>query len=321
MTRKPTFGVVGAGSVGGYFGGRLAAAGYDVAFIARGAHLAAIHDAGLRIESALGDAHIQPATATDDPATIGPVDVVMVAVKLWDTDAAARGAAPLIGPETAVISLQNGVDAADRLAAILGAGHVLGGVAQIAAVIARPGVIRHIGTMATVIAGERDGRESPRAEALVAALAAAGVDARMSGDIERRIWEKFVFLIGLSALTSVTRQPIGPVRDDPETRALLGQVMAETWAVGRAKGVALDDGLVAKRLAFADTLPPEMTSSMAGDLARGNRLELDWLSGAVVRLGRALGVATPANAFVYAALKLAKDGVPTANLNVSSIHL
>ncbi len=310
MTRKPTFGVVGAGGVGGYFGGRLAAAGYDVALIARGAHLAAIRETGLRIESALGDAHIQPATATDDPATIGPVDVVLVAVKLWDTEAAVRAAAPLVGPETAVVSLQNGIDAADRLAAIVGAGHVFGGIGQIAAVIERPGVIRHTGTMATVIAGALDGRESPRAGALIAALGAAGVDARLSGDIERRIWEKFVFLVGLSALTSLTRRPIGPVRDDPGTRGLLAEIMTETWAVGRAKGVALDDDLVAKRLAFADTLPVEMTSSMAGDLARGNRLELDWLSGAVVRLGSELGVATPANAFVTAALTLAKDGTP-----------
>ena len=310
MTRKPTFAVVGAGGVGGYFGGRLAAAGYAVAFIARGAHLAAIRDDGLGIESALGDAHIDPATATDDPATIGPVDVVVVAVKLWDTDAAACAAAPLIGPETTVISLQNGVDAEERLVEALGAAHVLGGVSQIAAVIARPGVIRHTGTMATVIAGELDGRKSPRVMALVEALAVAGVDAKLSGDIERRIWEKFVGLVGLSALTSVTRQTIGPVRDDPETRGLLAEVMAETWAVGRAKGVALDDDLVAKRLAFADTLPAEMTSSMAGDLARGNRLELDWLSGAVVRLGSDLGVSTPANAFVTAALKLHADGTP-----------
>ena len=311
MSHKPTFGVVGAGGVGGYFGGRLAAAGYDVAFIARGAHLAAIRDDGLRIESALGDARIQPAVATDDPATIGPLDVVLVTVKLWDTEAAIRTAAPLVGPETAVISLQNGVDAEDRLVETLGAARVLGGVSQIAAVIERPGVIRHTGTMATVIAGELDGRKSRRVAALVEALAEAGVDAKLSGDITRRIWEKFVSLVGMSALTSVTRLPIGPVRETPETREFLAEVMSETWAVGRAKGVALDDDLVAKRIAFIDTLPAEMTSSMAGDLARGNRLELDWLSGTVVRLGSELGVATPANAFVTAALTLAKDGPPT----------
>jgi 2-dehydropantoate 2-reductase len=264
----------------------------------------------LRIESALGDAHIHPAVATDDPATIGPVDVVLVTVKLWDTEAAIRTATPLIGPETAVVSLQNGVDAAGRLAADLGAEHVMGGVSQIAAVIERPGVIRHTGTMATVIAGELDGRKSQRAAALVAALDAAGVDAKLSGDIVRRIWEKFVFLVGMSALTSVTRLPIGPVRDDPETRGLLAEIMSETWAVGRAKGVALDDDLVAKRIAFVDTLPAEMTASMAGDLARGNRLELDWLSGAVVRLGAELGVPTPANAFVTAALKPHAHGAP-----------
>ena len=310
MSHKPTFGVVGAGGVGGYFGGRLAAAGYDVAFIARGAHLAAIRDDGLRIESALGDARIQPAVATDDPATIGPLDVVLVTVKLWDTEAAIRTAAPLVGPETAVISLQNGVDAEDRLVETLGAARVLGGVSQIAAVIERPGVIRHTGTMATVIAGELDGRKSRRVAALVEALAEAGVDAKLSGDITRRIWEKFVSLVGMSALTSVTRLPIGPVRETPETREFLAEVMSETWAVGRAKGVALDDDLVANRIAFIDTLPAEMTSSMAGDLARGNRLELDWLSGTVVRLGAELGVPTPTNAFVTAALKPHAHGAP-----------
>ena len=304
------FAIMGSGGVGGYFGGRLAAAGFDVAFIARGAHLAAIRTAGLRIESPLGDALIHPARATDTPADVGPVDCLLFATKLWDTEAAAEACRPLVGPETAVISLQNGVDAAARLGAVLGRDHMMGGVSQIAAVIAAPGVIGHNSDFAKLVFGELDGRETPRAEALLAALADAGVDAELSGDVVEAIWLKFVFLVGLSALTSLTRQPIGAVREDPATRALLADVMAEAAAVARAEGVGLADDIVTGRLAFIDGLPAAMTSSMAGDLARGNRLELDWLSGAVVRIGTARGVETPANAFITTALKLNAQGPP-----------
>ena len=308
MTDRPRFAIMGSGGVGGYFGGRLAQAGFDVSFIARGPHLAAMREQGLRLDSPLGDAHIKPAHATDDPAEIGPVDYVLFATKLWDTESAGEACRPLIGPETAVISLQNGVDAEDRLARILGAGHVMGGVAAISAVIGAPGVIDHLGNFAKIIFGELNGARTARGERLMAALDEAGIDATIADDIGKTIWNKFIFLVGLSALTSVTRKTIGPVREDPDCRALLVRVLAETVAVARAHGIALDADSEAERLAFLDNLPAAMTSSMAGDLARGNRLELDWLSGAVVRMGRELGVDTPANDFINTVLKLSAAG-------------
>ena len=308
MTNRLRFAIMGSGGVGGYFGGRLAQAGFDVSFIARGAHLAAMRERGLRLDSPFGDARIEPVRATDDPAEIGPVDYVLFATKLWDTESAGEACRPLIGPETAVISLQNGVDAEDRLARILGAGHVMGGVAAISAVIGAPGVIDHLGDFARILFGELNGDRTARGERLMAALDAAVIDATMADDIGKTIWNKFIFLVGLSALTSVTRKTIGPVREDPDCRALLARVVAETVAVARARGIALDADSEAERLAFLDNLPAAMTSSMAGDLARGNRLELDWLSGAVVRMGRELGVDTPANDFINTALKLSAAG-------------
>ena len=305
MTR---FAIMGSGGVGGYFGGRLAQASVDVSLIARGPHLAAICERGLRINSPLGDAHIQPVRATDRPADIGPVDYVLFATKLWDTESAGAACRPLIGKETAVISLQNGVNAEDQLIRILGADHVMGGVAAISAYIGAPGVIDHANDFAVISFGEMDGARTARAERLMAAFEAAGIEARMPRDMAKTIWLKFISLVGLSALTSLTRKTIGPVREDPECRALLTQVMAETVAVARAHGVALDGDAAADMFAFIDKLPAAMTSSMAVDLARGNRLELDWLSGAVARRGRDHGIATPANDFIIAALKLSASG-------------
>ncbi len=300
--------VMGTGGVGGYFGGRLAKRGFDVTFIARGAHLNAIRRYGLRVESANGNIHVKPAKATDKPGEVGPVDFVLLAVKLWDTEAAAEAMRPLMGKDTAVISLQNGVDAETRLGDILGLEHVMGGLAQIAAVISAPGVIKHTGTMARVVFGELGGQRTPRTETLLDAMRAAGIEAEISDDIERAIWEKFVFLVAFSGVTSVTRQPIGALREDHETRSLLRSAMRETIAVARAQGIDIDEGFVENRLQWIDQLPAEMTSSMAEDLGRGNRLELDWLSGAVVRMGREHNVPTPTNAFMYAALKLSAGG-------------
>jgi 2-dehydropantoate 2-reductase len=302
------FAMMGSGGVGGYFGGRLAAGGHDVTFIARGAHLAAIRADGLKIESGLGNATIHPAQATDDPGRPGPVDYVIIAVKLGDTEAAARAARPLVGPDSAVLSLQNGVVAEDILAGILGPEHVIGGMAQIACSIVRPGTIGHLGTMQRVVLGELGGGASPRVEALRDALAEAGVVAEISDDIERTIWEKFVFLVGLSATTTLMRTTIGPVREDPDSRQLLRGLMAETVAVARARGVALAGDYAEDRMGFVDGLPFEMTSSMSHDLNRGNPLEVAWLSGAVVRFGRELDIATPLNHTVYAALKPFSNG-------------
>jgi len=301
--------MMGSGGVGGFFGGRLAHAGYDVSFVARGAHLAAMRERGLLIENEpQGDIHVPKVRVTDDPATLGPVDLVILSVKLWDTEATARAIKPLVGPGTGVLSLQNGVIKDDILRRELGEAAVMGGVAYVATRIARPGVIHQTGTMQRVVLGEYDGRPSKRAEFLHQALLAAGVQAELSGDVRRSIWEKYVFLVGLSATTASMRRTLGPIRANPQTRAFLLQVMRETVAVGRAHGVALPEDFAENRLAFADTLPEDMTSSMHHDLERGNRLEVNWLSGGVVQLGAARGVPTPANSAVCDILALHAEG-------------
>jgi 2-dehydropantoate 2-reductase len=302
--------IVGAGGVGGYFGARLAASGEQVHFIARGAHLEAIQNNGLQVYSANGDILVKPARATSSPASVGPVDVVVIAVKLWSTEQAVQDAAPLVGPNTAVLSFQNGVVAVDTIAKIYGDQRTLGGVAQIAAVIEKPGVIRHTGTMAVLIVGELDGKPSTRAQRFVDACKRAGIDAHLSDDIRKSIWEKYSFLVAASAMTGLTRLPLGAVREDPDTRALAAQIMSEVAAVGKAMGVRLDADLVEKLLKRLDGLPRGMVASMLGDLERGNRLELPWLSGGVVQMGKELKVPTPANAFIVAALKLYIDGRP-----------
>jgi 2-dehydropantoate 2-reductase len=300
--------VMGTGGVGGYFGGRLAAAGQDVAFIARGAHLEALQRRGLRITSALGDATVAPAQATDDPASIGPVDLVMFTVKLYDTEGAAEAIRPLIGSDTGVVTFQNGISGPEVLAEELGAEHVLGGVANIAAVIAEPGVIGHTGTMAELVFGELDGSASARVEALAAALEAAGVRHTVSDDIRREIWDKMVLLSTFAGLTSLIRLPIGPIRGDPETRRLLREGLAEALAVARAADVDLPVDLVDQILKRIDRLPFEMKSSMLQDLEGGRRLELAWLSGTLARMGRDLGIATPVHALIATALKLHAEG-------------
>lgn len=302
--------VIGSGGVGGYFGGRLAAGGQDVTFVARGAHLEAMKKNGLKIFSALGDLHLPKVSATNDTFSIGKADVVMIAVKLWATEEAANAAKPLLGPDTVVVSFQNGVVAIDTLLPILGKPHVMGGVSNIAALIEEPGVIRHNGNMASLFFAELDGKPSPRSQAFLEACGNAGVKAELVGDINKAIWEKFVRLVTLSATTSLMRLPIGPVRSDPDTRALMQQVMEEVVAVGRAKGIRLDADIVATQLRVIDGYPPAMVASMCGDLRRGNRLELPWLSGMVAKLGKELGIATPANRFVYAALKPYANGRP-----------
>lgn len=306
--------IVGAGGVGGYFGARLAAAGEDVTFIARGAHLKAMQKEGLRVRSALGDLHLQPVKAVRDPAAVGPVDQVIIAVKLWSTEEAVESAKPLLlGPRTGVVSFQNGVDAVDILVRRLGRAHAMGGVAHIAAFIEAPGVIRHNGTLARLTFGELDGTASLRAKAFLEACTRAGIEACLSDDIQRAIWEKFVFLVGLSGMTSLTRLPIGPIREDPVTRELLRDVMNEVVAVARAKGIDLPRDTVDRQMRFTDGLPRDMVSSMLGDLRRGNRLEVPWLSGAVVRLGQEAGVPTPLNRAIYAALKLHADGAAASS--------
>lgn len=300
--------IMGTGGVGGYFGARLALGGSDVSFIARGAHLDAIRNNGLHVESAAGDLHIATANATDDPSTIGPVDLIILGVKLWDTETAARAILPMLGQNTAVISLQNGVQKDDALRRILPNQAVMGGVCYIAATIAKPGVIRHSGTMKKLVFGEYDGSRSQRAQEVLDACLRAGIDAEISTDIRKTIWEKFVFLVGFSGTTTSIRKPIGPIRSTSQTREFLLDAMHEVVAVGRAQGVQLAEDFAANRLAFCDSLPAEMTSSMYNDLEYGNRLEVEWLSGDVVERGKTAGVPTPVNRAIHDVLTLHAGG-------------
>lgn len=300
--------IIGAGGVGGYFGARLAQEGEKVTFIARGAHLAAMREHGLRVRSANGDMSVHPVEATDDATTVGVVDLVMIAVKLWSTHDAIETARSMMGPQSTVMSFQNGIEAEDALIAAFGRERVLGGVANIAALIETPGLIRHNGTMAMLQFGELDGKRSPRVEKLLEICKRAGIDAKVPDDINKAIWEKYVFLASLSAMTALTRLPLGPLREDPDTRALFRQLAEEVVAVGRAKGIPLAGDTADAMMKRLDGLPPDMVASMLGDLKRGNRLELPWLSGGVVDAGRKAGVPTPAHQFVYTALKLHAPG-------------
>lgn len=302
--------VMAAGAVGGYFGARLAAAGHDVTFFARGAHLDAIRRDGLRIESVRGDLHLKQVRATDTAAGMAPAEVVIFAVKLWDSEAAARDLKPLVGPATRVISAQNGIDSYDTLVPILGRAHIVSGLAQITAVVASPGVIVHSSQFHRFAFGHADRRDDPTLDAFVAAGKEAGVDLALSDRIERDLWIKFVVLVGMSTMTAASRLPIGATRADSDGRRVLSAIMREVVAVGRARGVALDADEGDKALAFIDRMPESARASMAHDLDRGNRLELDWLAGRVVALGRDTGVPTPACEALYAVLKPYRMGRP-----------
>ena len=300
--------VIGAGGVGGYFGGRLAHAGEDVVFIQRGAHLEALQRSGLSVSSPLGDFAVPKVRAQADAAGIGPVDVVLVTVKSNHTGQAAALARDLLGPDTAVISLQNGIENEDRLAAVLGRAQVAGGVAYILSLIEAPGRIRHSGQTARMLFGELDGRPSARLEAFRDACAQAGIDAELSADITAALWAKFAVICPHSGMTALTRMPIGPVRTDPDCRALLEACAREVIQLAAARGVILPPALIENPCAFFDRVPADMTSSLHHDVTHGKPLELEWLNGAVVRLGREAGVATPVNHFIYAALKLHAGG-------------
>lgn len=308
MTLKTV--VFGTGAVGGYFGARLAAAGHDVGFIARGANLAALQRDGLRIISPKGDLHLPRVRASDDPAAFGAADIVLFCVKLYDTEESARRLAPLTGPDTAIVSLQNGVDSEERIAAIVGQRHVAGGLAYIFAQIDGPGVIRHNNQIHKLIVGELDKPRSDRLAAFVSACTASGFDAELSADINHAIWSKFVFLASLAATTGLTRQPIGPILADDEMRPLLRDAIAEAVAVAAAKGIKLAPDAVDRAMAFGATLPPASKASLAFDLDKGNRIEIEGLSGAIVRLGRQSNVPTPVHRAVYAALKPFANGRP-----------
>jgi 2-dehydropantoate 2-reductase len=295
--------VMAAGAVGGYFGARMAAAGHDVAFIARGAHRDAIRRDGLKIESTLGDLHLKPVNVTDDPKEIGPVDVVLFAVKLWDTETAGAQARPLVGPNTRVITLQNGVDSVERLAPLLGDDATIGGATYVVAKIVAPGVIRHTGATAKVRCGRLDGRRDAVLARYVDEIKAVGIEITLAEQMFLDLWKKFVLLSGTSGATASTRQPLGVIREDEHMRAFFYRLMHETIAVGRAAGVAFPPEFAAELDGQVAAFPPTMKASMANDLEAGNRLELDWLAGKVVALGRKHGVPTPTQEAVYAILK------------------
>jgi 2-dehydropantoate 2-reductase len=295
--------VMAAGAVGGYFGGRMAAAGHDVAFIARGAHRDAIRQDGLKIESALGDLHLKDVNVTDDPKQVGPVDVVLFAVKLWDTETAGQQIRPLVGPNTRVITLQNGVDSVERLAPIVGDDGTIGGATYVVTTITRPGVIRHTGTMAKILCGRLDRRPDAVLARYVEQIKAGNIDITLTDHMLLDLWKKFVVLSGTSGITASTRQPLGVIRDDEDVRAFFYKLMHETIAVGRAAGVEFPPDFPAELDRSVATFPPMMKASMANDLDAGKRLELDWLAGKVVAMGRKYGIPTPAQEAVYAILK------------------
>ncbi len=294
--------VIGAGGVGGYFGGRLAASGEDVHFVARGEHLNALRTKGLRIQSPKGDAHVPRVNATSDAATIGHADVVLFTVKMYDVDAGAAMLPPLIGPDTVVITLQNGVEAVDMVARHVPRVHVAGGVAYVAAVISQPGTILHT-ALDTLIFGELDGRRSPRLERFAESCLRAGFQARVSDRIDVDLWGKFARLTVFSGMTAVTRSPLGVIREDPDLTAMMKAALQESLQVARASGVALPDQYMKEIMTMVGEMPANSKSSMLEDLERGKRLELPWLNGAMARLGREAGVPTPTHQFIAAVLK------------------
>lgn len=302
--------VVGTGGVGGYFGGRLAAAGADVWFIARGAHLAAMKSSGLRIISPKGDAYVARVNATSDPSEIGAVDVVLFTVKLYDVDAALAMLPPLIGAGTVVIPLQNGVDGIDLVTRAVGRDHAGGGTCYVSAMIAEPGTIKHT-AMDHLIFGEVDGTRSARMERLLDACSRTNFQTTLSSSITVDVWTKFSRLSVLSGLTTVTRSPLGVIVHDPELFAMLKAAVAEAVAVAHAKGIPVRDDMVEDSVRAYQALPYETKASMLVDLENGRRLELPWLSGAVARIGREVGVPTPVHSFIAAVLKPFVDGART----------
>lgn len=294
--------IFGTGGAGGYFGAQLARAGEDITFIARGEHLQTILTQGLRVETPEGEILISPAQATDNPAEVGVADVVIIGVKAWQVAEAARSIRPMIGPKTFVLPLQNGVEAQSQLAAVLGANQVVGGLCATLSWVIGPGRIRSIGKAHFVKFGEVDGRPSERVERLRQTFERAGVKAEVPPNIHAALWEKFLFVASVGGVGAVSRAPIGVIRDLPETRQMIESCMQEIFAVARACGVTLADGIIEKSRDFINSLDPNGTISLQRDIIDGKPSELDAWNGAVVRLGREAGVATPVHEFIYHSL-------------------
>ncbi|MFN3233699.1 MAG: ketopantoate reductase family protein [Alphaproteobacteria bacterium] len=294
--------IMGSGGVGGYFGAKLALAGNDVTFIARGPHLEAMQKNGLKIHTDSGEITVNPVRATDDPSTIGTVDAVLFCTKLYDTIDAAEALKPLMGPDTFVVTVQNGVSGPELIGSVLGADRVMGGSTYIISHISEPGVIHHIGTFQRIVFGELDGSLSERGRAFEKACADADIDVELTGTIQKAMWEKFIPLTVMSGMTAVTRLPIGPILDDPKTAALADAAIEEVVAVGKAKGIPLDANAAASVQKGVRSAPYETKSSMLVDLERGKKMELPWLSATVARFGEETGVPTPTHAFIAAVL-------------------
>ena len=294
--------IMGTGGVGGYYGGLLAKNGNEVTFIARGEHLTAMQQNGLKVKSVHGDFEVSPADATDDPANVGPVDLILFCVKTYNTDDAAQAIRPAVGPQTVVISLQNGIDAAGRIGQIIGLEHVLGGATWLSAAVEAPGVIKQISQFRRIVFGELGGGPSERTQSIHEVLNQTGITVEISEDIQKVLWTKLVFITAVSSIGSLTRLPMGDFRSVPETRRLLSRIMQEVESLARAQGVRLDEDVVQKWMEFVDNAAPGIKPSMQLDVEAGRRTELESMIGVVGRKGRELGVPTPVADFVYASL-------------------
>jgi 2-dehydropantoate 2-reductase len=291
--------IYGAGGLGGFYGARLACAGNDVAFIARGAHLAAMRERGLRVSSPLGDMHLPEPVATDNPADVGPVDLVLVAVKTWQIPEVAAAMGPLLGEHTVVLPFLNGVEASDELGTVVGAERVLGGLSKVFSKIEAPGVIHHFTPNVFVAFGELDGADSGRVRRLVDMFSAAGVDAKVSPAIRVELWKKLLLVSSWAGLGALARSPMGVMREQPETRALIGRSMDEGLAVARASGHAIDPAYKDEMWAFYRSMPPGATASMQRDIIDGRPSELEAWNGAICRFGARAGVETPVHTLTY----------------------
>jgi len=294
--------VMGTGGVGGYYGGLLAQEGNEVTFISRGAHLYAIRHEGLKVKSVHGDFTIFPANATEDPAKAEPVDLVLFCVKTYNTDEAAEAIRPVVGPQTVVMPLQNGVEAAERIGKVIGLEHVVGGVTWLSSAVEAPGVIKQISQFRRIVLGELGGGRSERIQSIYEVLNNTGATVEISEDIQKVLWTKLVFITSVSSIGSLTRLPMGDYRSVPETRNLLASIMQEVESLARAQGVNLDGDVVQKWLEFIDDAAPHIKPSMQLDVEAGHRTELESMIGVVGRKGRELGVPTPVADFVYASL-------------------
>jgi 2-dehydropantoate 2-reductase len=293
--------VIGAGGVGGYFGGRLATAGHEVAMVARGPHLAALREQGLRVRSVNGEFSVDVPVA-EGASAFGPCDVVLFCVKAFDTESAAAGLAPVIGADTAVVSLQNGVDNEDQLSAVVGAEHVVGGAAFIFSTITEPGVVTHTGGPARIVFGERDNRRSDRVERLLAACRDAGIDADIAPDIGAVLWTKFAFICATAGMTASVRLALGDIREAPPAWKMFREIVTEVVQLARLEGVALAEDVVERQMHFATGLAADSYSSLYHDLMTGRRMELDALHGSVVRRAERFGLEVPASRAVHAIL-------------------